>query len=74
MPYIKKSEIPFVRVRRLLLGYELDAVRLSKVLGCSYGTAKARLENPATLTLAELDLINTRGHVPVDELRAAMIR
>lgn len=74
MPYIKRTEPPFVKIRRLLLGYELDAVALSKVLGCSYNTARARLDNPSTLTVGELDTISAKGHVPIDEIRAAIIR
>ena len=74
MPYVKRSEIPFIKVRRLLLGYELDPVALSKVLGCSYNTAKSRLDNPSTLTVGELETISVKGHIPIDEIRAAIIR
>ena len=74
MPYIKKPEIPFVQMRRLLLGREINAVALSKVLGISYNTARARLDNPGSFTVAELDAICKKAHVPMDEIRAAMIR
>ena len=74
MPYIKRTETPFIKVRRLLLGYELDATALARVLGCAYNTAKARLDNPENLTLRELDLISTRGHIPVEEIRSALIK
>lgn len=74
MSYIKRTEPPFVKIRRLLLGYELDAVALSKILGCSYNTAKSRLDNPATLTVGELETVSAKGHVPIDEIRAAIIR
>lgn len=72
MPYTKRKDVPFVKVRRLLLGYELDASALAGVLGCTYNTARARLDRPETLTLAELDKVCTRGHVPIDEIRAAI--
>jgi len=74
MPYVRRREVPFVSVRRLLLGRELDATALAKVLGCSYNTAKARLDKPETMTLAELDRVCRAGHVPMDDIRAAIIR
>ena len=74
MPYIRKTEMPFVKMRRLLLGYELDAVALSAIIGCSYNTARSRIDHPEKLTLAELDAISKKGHVPMDELRSAIIR
>ena len=74
MPYVKSREVPFVTVRRLLLGRELDATALAKVLGCSYNTAKKRLDNPGSITLEELDRVCRSGHVPMDDIRAAIIR
>ena len=74
MPYIKPTAIPFIKMRRLLLGYELNATKLSKALGVSYNTARARLDNPGSFTVAELDAICKKAHVPMDEIRAAMIR
>lgn len=72
MPYIKQRNVPYAKVRRLLLGYGLDATALSAVLGCSYNTAAARLKNPQELTLQEIGAINRRGHVPMEELREAI--
>ena len=66
MPYIKKQQSGMTR---LLLGYELTAPRLATVLGCSENTARLRLNDPSTLTLAELDRIRRFGHVPVEEIR-----
>jgi len=74
MPYIKKAEPPFVRVARLLKGYGLQGKALAAVLGCSPPTARSRLEKPETLTLAELAMISSRGHVPMDEIRDAIIK
>ena len=74
MPYVKSREVPFVTVRRLLLGRELDATALAKGLGCSYNTAKKRLDNPGSTTLEELDRVCRSGHVPMDDIRAAIIR
>ena len=73
MPYVKKQETPYVRVRRLLMGYGLDPCGLAAVLGCSRNTAAARLANPGTLTLSELGTISRAGHIPMDEIRQAII-
>jgi len=74
MPYVKTREVPFARVRRLFIGYGLDATALAVVLGCSYNTAKQRLEKPETMTLADLDRVCRAGHVPMEEIRAAIIK
>lgn len=74
MPRVRQSEIPFSKMRRLLLGYELNGPKLGAILGCSPKTAKARLDNPETLTLADLHNINVKGHVPIDEIKGAMAR
>ena len=60
-------------MKRLLLGYQLTAPRLATVLGCSQPTARARLENPGTLTIEELDKIRRIGHVPIEEIRERML-
>lgn len=60
-------------LRRVLNAYELNnGPALAVVLGCSRGTALARIKAPETLTVEELRRISLRGHVPVDELRAAL--
>lgn len=73
MPYLKPKPRPFDGMRRLLLGYELNAARLSTVLGCSEPTARSRLNNPGTLTVEELDKIRRFGHVPVEEIREKVL-
>lgn len=72
MPYIKPKAEPFEPVARLLKGYDLNAPALATVLGCSAPTARRKLSEPATLTLADLDRINRFGHVPLSELREAL--
>ena len=74
MPYVRQREVPFVSVRRLLLGYELDAAALAKILECTPKTARARLANPGTFTLAELERVNRAGRVPMEEIRSAIRR
>jgi len=73
MPYIKKQQ-PYAKMNRLLLGYGLNGVKLSRIIGTSQPTAKKKLDNPSLLTLADLDLIHRNGHIPYDELREAITR
>ncbi len=73
MPYIKPKPKPFDGLRRLLLGYEIDAVRLTQILDCSYPKAKSRIDNPGKLTVEELDMIRRNGHVPIEEIRERML-
>ena len=74
MPRVKTPEAPFIKMRRLLLGYDLNGPALAKVMNCSPKTARDRLEHPEKLTLANLHDINTKGHVPIEELKDAMAR
>ena len=74
MPRVRTPEIPFVKMKRLLLGYGLNAPALAAVLDCSAQTARRRLETPGTLTLAELEAVSRKAHVPMDEIRAAINR
>ena len=74
MPYIKPKEPAFAKMQRLLKGYGLSGQKLAAVLECSAPTARARLESPQTLTLEDLDRINRRGHVPMEEIREAISR
>jgi len=74
MPYCKTREVPFAKMRRLLLGYELNGSKLASVLGCSTTTGKRKLDNPWSLTLEDIDRINRVAHIPIDELREAISR
>lgn len=69
-----KRDKPFITVRRLLLGYDVTASELARILDCSYNTARSRLDNPQTFTLHELEMVSLRHHVPMDEIRASIRR
>lgn len=69
MPYIRPKDTPFVKLKRLLVGYGLNATELAGVLNCSYNTAARRLEHPETFTLTELAQISAKAHIPMDEIR-----
>lgn len=71
MPRVKTPEIPFAKVKRLLLGYGLNGPKLAKVLKCSEPTARTRLDDPSKLTLGELAKISRHG-VPIDEIRESI--
>lgn len=73
MPYIKEN-LPFDKMHRLLKGYELDGPKLAAILGVSAPTAKLRLDEPGKLTLADLDKISRRGHIPMEELRECIVK
>ena len=74
MPKVRTPDVPFRKMRRLLLGYEIKGADLAEILGCGLDTARRRLDNPETFTLAELYKVATKGHVPVEELRDAFVR
>ena len=70
MPHIKQNTDP---MRRVINAYELNSgLALAKVLNCSKGTAYRRIETPEDLTLRELRLLVSKGHIPIDEIRGAL--
>ena len=74
MPYIKTPDPPFVRVARLLKGYDLNAARIAKLLEWDPHTAKRRLDNPELFKLGDLAELSAKAHIPMDEIRAAIIK
>lgn len=74
MPYIKKPDPPYARMTRLLRGYGLNGPKLAAVLQVSAPTGQKRLTCPDTLTLGDLDRINRFGHIPIEEIREAIVR
>lgn len=67
-----KREPPFIEVSRLIMGYEFNPPKLAAVLGCTRPTAALKLKEPDRFTLADLKRISLFGHVPADEIRAAI--
>lgn len=75
MPYTKPlTPMPWAKMSRLLKGYDLTGPKLAEILGVSRPTARSRLDEPGKLTLADLDLISRRAHIPLDELRECIGR
>ena len=72
MPYCRKSD-PYEKSKMLLRAYDLTATRLSKVLGCTYPTAKKKLDNPGYITTDEWGKIHRKHHVPIEEIREVFL-
>lgn len=71
MPYVKPSTTD--RLRRLLNCYELNrGRRLAAVIDVSPNTAIKRIETPEDLTVRELRLLASKGHIPIDEIRGCL--
>lgn len=68
MPY-KKRTSEFEEFIRLLKGYDLNATKLAKVLGCTYPTAKAKLDDPLRFTFKDVLAIHRKGHISKEELK-----
>lgn len=70
MPYTKRKTDELA----LLLGkYDLKSGRkLATILDCSPPTAYKRVRDPSLLTVGDLRKLARRGHIPMDELRAAL--
>lgn len=71
MPYKKQQRQP---LRQLLKAYEIDTgQKLARIIGVkSATTGIAKLNDTGKLTVAELERINKFGHIPLDEIRAAI--
>lgn len=60
-------------MRRLLNTYELNSGEaLAAVIGVSPSTAYKRIKHVENFSVAELRRLNKRGHIPIEELRAAL--
>lgn len=70
MPYIKQPRDP---LRALFKSYDIvDGTKLARVLGASPKTGRRRFQEPHKLTVEELLRISAKGHIPIDEIRAAI--
>ena len=71
MPYKKPDRQP---LQMLLKAYDInDGPTLARVIGVkSATTGLAKLKDTRKLTVADLERINTHGHVPIEAIRAAI--
>lgn len=73
MPKIKRPTSAYDKLIILVNGYlALNRKQLADVLGCSYNTARNRLNDPSTFTLGELRLMARALGIPIEEVRAAL--
>lgn len=72
MPYIKPREPDYIKVKRIIAGYGINAPRLAEMIEVTPPTARKRLAEPEQFTLADLKKISQRGHIPFEELRDAI--
>ena len=68
MPYLKRIG-EHEKSKRLLKGYEINAVKLAAYIGVSEPTARKRLNNPGLLTGNDWLNISRKGHIPIEEIR-----
>ncbi len=73
MPRLKERPIPFRKMKLLLKGYGFNGENLVPVLGYSPKTNRGRIEDPRLLTLGDLENLCKKGHIPIDEIREAMV-
>ena len=69
MPYIPKTQ---PELTRLILSYGFNGENLEAVLGHSPPTNRRRISNPDELTVGDLKKLARKGHIPLDEIRAAI--
>ena len=71
MPYKKVERQP---LQMLLKAYDIsDGPTLARIIGVkSPATGRAKLKDTKRLTVADLERINTHGHVPIEAIRAAI--
>ena len=70
MPYVKTHVDD---LSKLLGAYDLkNGRRLAEVLCMSPTSAYKRIHNPEELTVRELRLLASRGHVPIEDIRGAI--
>jgi len=72
MPYLKRIG-EHEKSKRLLKGYEINAVKLASMIDVSEPTARKRLKNPGLLTGENWVNISRRGHIPIDEIREVIL-
>lgn len=73
MPRLKERQTPFAKVTRLIKGYGFNGSNLEPILGYSAKTNRKKIEDPRELTLGDLEKICKNGHIPIDEIREAIV-
>ena len=59
-------------MQRLLFAYEINGIKLSKIIGVSEPTARKKLKDVTKLTIGDLRKLNHYG-IPVEEIREKVV-
>ena len=73
MPRLKERPIPFVKMQRLIRSYGYNGSNLEPILQYSAKTNRKKIEDPRELTLGDLERLCKNGHIPIDEIREAIV-
>ena len=74
MPRLRQPKIEFASVGRLLRGYGASGASIATTLGCAPATARKKLAEPKRFTLGDLDSLSVRYGIPMEELRASIVK
>ena len=69
----EESQMPFRKMQRLIRGYNFNGNNLEPILGYSAKTIRKKIEDPRELTLGDLEKLCRDGHIPMEEIREAMV-
>lgn len=64
----------FAQMAILLRGYGANGASLSRAIGCANETAMKKLAEPSRLTLGDLDKASKYFTIPMDKIRAAVVK
>ena len=70
MPRLRKSQVEYAAVSRLLRGYGANGASIATALGCAPATARKKLADPKRFTLGDLDCLSRKYGIPFEEVRA----
>ncbi len=73
MPKLKERPIPFQKVQRLIKSYGFNGSNLEPILGYSAKTNREKINDPRRLTLGDLEKMCKSGHIPMEEIREAIV-
>ena len=71
MAYVKPREPDFVRIQRVIRGYNLNGAKVAEIIGMSAPTGRKKLDHPELFTLGELKRISQNAHIPWEEFAGA---
>jgi len=73
MPRLKERPVPFVKVQRLIRSYGYNGSNLIPILRYSAKKNREKINDPRKLTLGDLEKMCKSGHIPMEEIREAIV-